>query len=129
MSNDQGNAMNARVKTFNNWWRKNKRNPKAMLWLTSHAKRIAFAYNLPPHTWDEITTINKRFLHSEYKRMNRASAWKLWKFTHPLSTNRIERIGDTADYLMDAKHNKNTSKPKKEVTVVYKNKKRLTDQS
>jgi len=61
--------------------------------------------------------------------MNRASAWKLWKFTHPLSTNRIERIGDTADYLMDAKHNKNTVMPKKEVTVVYKNKKRLTDQS
>jgi len=120
------NNKSSRVKTFNQWWRRSRNNHRSLTWLTSHAKRIAFAYNLPPHTWDEIIHINKRFLNSEYKRMSRRDAWKLWKFIHPLSTNRIQRISDTGDYLMSAKHDKNTSKPKKEVTIVYKNKKRLT---
>ena len=125
MSNNS--ASRARVVTFNAWWRNNRNNTKAFLWLTAHAKRIAYAYNLPPFTFDEITTINKRYLHSTHKRMNRSSAWKLWKFIHPLSTNRIQRIIATGEHLMMAKHNKSTVKPKKEVTVVYKTKKRLTD--
>ncbi len=58
--------------------------------------------------------------------MSRRDAWKLWKFTHPLATNRIQRISDTGDYLMTAKHDKSTKDSKKPVTVVYKNKKRLT---
>jgi len=121
MNNNTGTAMDTRVKNFSYWWRKNKNNNKAFLWLTSHAKRIAFSYNLPPYTWDEICTINKRHLHSEHKRMSRGDAWKLWKFVHPLATNRIDRITASGEFLMEQKLNKSTLKPKKEVTVVYKN--------
>lgn len=120
------NAKEARVNSFNRWWRRSKRNHSSLVWLTSHAKRVAFAYNIPPHTWDEVIHINKRFLHSEYKRLSRRDAWKLWKFIHPLSTNRIARITATGDYLLSVKHDKSTKSTKKPVTVVYKNKKRLT---
>ena len=120
-------AQRARVNTFNAWWRNNRNKPKAFHWLTAHAKRVAYAYNLPPFTFDEIITINKRYQHSTHKRMSRGDAWKLWKFIHPLHTNRIQRIVSTGEFLMEAKHNKSTVKPKKEVTIVYKTKKRLTD--
>lgn len=109
---------------FNRWWRcHNIANSKGLLWLVHHAKRIAFGYNLPPYTWDQVQYITKRYLNSEHRRMSRRDAWTLWKVTHPLCNDRIQRIQTTGDYLLSAKDNKNTKLTKKPVVVIYKNKK------
>lgn len=106
---------------FQRWWRSHRTpNSKGLLWLVHHAKRIAFGYNLPPYTWDQVQYITKRYLNSEHRRMSRRDAWTLWKVTHPLSNDRINRIRTTADYLFRAKNDKNTKDSKKTVTVVYK---------
>ena len=116
-----------RVMQFNVWWRQNRHQSKGFTWLSMQAKRIAYAYNLPPFSFDQVQTITKRYLNSDYKRLSRKDCWTLWKMCHPLKSHRIDRLKSTADYLMEAKSKPkadiNTDKPKKEtrtVEVVYK---------
>ena len=97
------------------------------------AKRVAYAYNLPPYSFDQVQTITKRYLNSDYKRMSRKDCWTLWKMCNPLKNARVDRLQSTGDYLMEAKSKAktdiNTVMPKKEVTIVYKSKSKLTPNS
>lgn len=100
-----------RSDNFERWWRKNHHRSRAHKWLVQHAKRIAYAYNLHPNHFDDIVYIGKRFHKSEYQRLRYADAWCLWKAVHPLPHRRLERLEQTAQFLLEQKAAKTDKKP------------------
>lgn len=88
-----------RKNNFARWWTKNHHRSKAHVWLAYHARTFGFAYALPPEAFNEVQKITKRFFASDHRRLNKKSAWFLWKITHPLSNERNQRMLATAEYL------------------------------
>jgi hypothetical protein len=117
-----------RRNNFRRWWRKNNKNQKAQDWLTYHSRRVAYGYHMRPGVFDLVQYITKRYFKSEYKRLTERNAWTLWKLIHPLHTERVERMTDTATHLIAAKEelesvkraNKSTFNDKKTVIVERK---------
>jgi len=125
-----------RAAHFGKWWKSNRGNHKGYQWLCTHSRRITYAYNLPPFTWDEVQTITKRWHNSEHKRISRKDAWTLWKIMHPLMNERTKRLQTTGEFLLASKaghkaarkQSLSTNQPKKEVDIQYKTS-RLTNQN
>ena len=98
MQNDQ----RKRQKEFVKWWGMNKTHRPSHKWLIKHTARVLHSYDLHPNNWDHAKKITKRYNLSEYKRLNRSDAWYLWRITHPLHSERVERILATGAFLMEA---------------------------
>jgi len=88
-----------RIKRFNKWWSLNKTHRPSHHWLVKHTRRIVYDYNIAPDAWDRAKHISKRYALSEYKKLSRSDAWFLWRITHPLHSERIERLLATAVFL------------------------------
>ena len=91
--------MKSRQRKFDMWWKKNHHKKQGQVWLCKSAKRIAFAYNLPPSAFDDVRFICKRFFSSEHMRLRKEDAWKLYKLCNPLHTERLKRLQTTAEHL------------------------------
>ena len=94
-----------RIQTFRKWWSKNKSHRPSHLWLVKHTKRIMHDYNIGPDAWDTAKAIIERYNLSEYKKLSRSNAWFLWRITHPLHNERIERLMATAIFYQEIQDN------------------------
>lgn len=89
----------SRRRQFDKWWRFNHHRTNAHVWLCKTAKRVNFAYMLPPVLHDDVHYICKRFNMSEYRRLPSKHAWQLWKIVHPTSNQRQRTKVKTAEHL------------------------------
>lgn len=94
-----------RIQRFRKWWAMNKTHRPSHHWLVKHTKRIMHDYNIGPDAWDKAKQVTKRYALSEYKKLSRSDAWFLWRITHPLHNERIERLLATALFY-EEKRNK-----------------------
>ena len=84
---------------FKGWWNINHARPKAHTWLVKTATRVSCDYALNPTAWEDVKFIAKRFNLSEYKKLKKSDAWKLWKYTHPTVDERRKRLIVTAHHF------------------------------
>ena len=95
-----------RIEIFHKWWRLNKTHRPSHHWLVRHTKRIMYLYSIAPEAWDVAKHITKRYELSDYKKLSRSNAWFLWRITHPLHNERIERLMASAVFLDEKSQNK-----------------------
>lgn len=86
---------------FKAWWKRNENNLRAHKWLVKHSKRCIHDYSVHPEAFTVVTAIAKRYHLSTYKRLNKPNAWTLWKISHPLHNERIERVLATGAFLRE----------------------------
>jgi hypothetical protein len=117
---------------FLRWWKNNNKHVKAHEWLVRTSRDMAYKYNLHPNAFSMVQEISKRFLHSTYKRLQMEEAWFLWKHTHLLMDERIERLQKTGDYYKEQhdkfkykKHVESVQKESKTEVVVEKKRKKV----
>ena len=94
-----------RIRKFRKWWSMNKTHRPSHHWLIKHTKRIMHDYNIGPEAWDHCKTITKRYNLSQYKKLSRSDAWFLWRVTHPLQDERVERLLATAVFYQQQQEN------------------------
>ena len=80
----------SRKQRFKNWWNKKHHSTRAHKWLVKNARRVAFAYYLPPDLFEDVVYISKKFNNSEYKRLSQQDAWCLWRVCNPTVNQRTE---------------------------------------
>lgn len=95
-----------RIKQFSKWWKNNKTHRPSHRWLTKHTLRCLHDYALAPEQWTVGKAIIKRYNLSEYKVLSRSNAWTLWRLTHPLHNERVERILATAMFYEEKRAEK-----------------------
>ena len=93
-------SYNKRRRNFDKWWRFNHHRSNAHVWLTKHAKRVAYGYMLPPAHHEDVQYICKRFNKSQHRRLKCCDAWNLWKVVHPVHRDRNNTITRSAEKLM-----------------------------
>ena len=92
----QSNLYRKREQNFLRWWKKNKQRTPAHEWLCRHAKRMAHSHIFAPAAFDDVKFITKRFFNSDFKKLKRYDAWRLWRLTHPIACERIKVIERSA---------------------------------
>ena len=88
-----------RIKRFRKWWKINKTHRPSHHWLVKHSRRCIYEFASPPEVWDKVKQTCYRYTNSEYKKLSRSDAWFLWRVTHPLENDRVQRILATAAFL------------------------------
>lgn len=91
----------SRKKRFENWWKRNHHSTQAHKWLAKNAKRVAYAMIANPTLFEDVKYITKRLQNSEYGRLNKEDAWKLWKAVHPSKQARVQAIIEAAEVYDD----------------------------
>jgi len=88
-----------RLTKFNRWWKTNHHYKIAHRWLVKHTRRCMHNYHIAPEQFDHAKSVLKRYNSSEYKRLNRADAYFLWRLTHPTMNGRRERLLASAAFF------------------------------
>jgi hypothetical protein len=90
-----------RKQKFERWWNGKRKHSPSHDWLCHHARNFAKLYYPHPDVIDEIMFITKRFYKSEFRKLNKTDAWRLWRITNPINIERFEAIKAAGEHLYE----------------------------